>query len=73
LLEQFELGPLTLRNCVVIIPMTRSRATVESVVGELTATYQQQRASMNLLISESVTISAQAVSSLFTLGLYTEV
>jgi N-ethylmaleimide reductase len=46
LLKQFELGPLTLRDRVVMAPMTRSRATTEGIVGELTATYYQQRALM---------------------------
>jgi len=72
LLEPFELGPLALHNRVVMAPMTRSRATPEGVVGELTATYYQQRASMGLLLSEGVNISAQAVGSPFTPGLYTD-
>ena len=71
LLESFTLGPLELRNRVVMAPMTRSRATPDGVVGELTETYYRQRASMGLLISEAINISPQAVGSPFTPGLYT--
>ena len=71
LLESYELGPLTLRNRVVMAPMTRSRATAEGLVGELTVAYYAQRASMGLLISEGVNISPQAVGSPSTPGLYT--
>ena len=72
LLEPYQLGPFALKNRVVMAPMTRSRATPEGLVTDLTATYYTQRASMGLLISEATNISAQAVGSMLTPGLYTD-
>ncbi|MEI6408037.1 MAG: alkene reductase [Bacteroidota bacterium] len=71
LLEQIKIGDLTLQNRMAMAPMTRSRASVEGVVGEMTATYYVQRASAGLLISEAINISEQAIGSPFTPGLYT--
>lgn len=72
LLEPYTLGPITLRNRVVMAPMTRSRATPDGVPGELAPLYYAQRASMGLIVSEGVTISKQAVGLPFTPGLFTE-
>jgi N-ethylmaleimide reductase len=53
-------------------PMTRSRASIEGVVGESTVLYYTQRASAGLIISEAVNISKQATGSPFTPGIYTQ-
>ncbi|WP_046246547.1 alkene reductase [Hymenobacter terrenus] len=71
LLTPFELAAFSIPNRVVMAPMTRSRATPDGVVGDMTVTYYQQRASMGLLISEAINISAQAIGSPLTPGLYT--
>jgi N-ethylmaleimide reductase len=71
LLSPLSLGSLELPNRVVMAPMTRSRADAEGNVGALQATYYSQRATGGLLITEAVNISADAVGSPLTPGLYT--
>jgi len=56
LFSPFLLGPLELRNRVVMAPMTRSRAT-GSLPNEMMATYYGQRASAGLIITEGVSPS----------------
>ncbi len=71
LLEPLTLGPLTLKNRVVMAPMTRSRAHHEGQPTALHETYYSQRAGAGLIISEGINISEQAIGSPFTPGLYT--
>ncbi len=52
-------------------PMTRSRANLQGVVGESTVLYYTQRSSAGLIITEAINISAQAIGSPLTPGLYT--
>ena len=55
LMEPLTLGDLTLRNRIVMAPMTRSRARQEDdAVTELHALYYGQRASAGLIITEGV-------------------
>jgi N-ethylmaleimide reductase len=70
LLEPYKLGPFTLRNRVVMAPMTRNRVTATGLVGEMTATYYSQRASMGLLVSEAISISEQAIGFPLIPGIY---
>ena len=72
LLESFTIGQITLRNSMVMAPMTRSRASMSGVVGESTILYYTQRASAGLIISEAINISKQATGSPLTPGLYTQ-
>ena len=60
-----------LRNRMAMAPMTRSRASIEGVVGESTVLYYTQRSSAGLIITEAVNISRQAIGSPLTPGLYT--
>ena len=71
LLEPFQLGNVVLRNRMVMAPMTRSRASIEGVVGESTVLYYTQRSSAGLIITEAINISEQAIGSPMTPGLYT--
>lgn len=71
LLEPFQLGPITLKNRMVMAAMTRSRADTTGVVGDITATYYAQRANAGLILSEAINISPDALGSPFTPGLYT--
>lgn len=71
LLESYTLGNLSLSNRVVMAPMTRARATADGRVGPQHALYYRQRASAGLIISEGVNVSADAVGSPLTPGLYT--
>lgn len=72
LLESFTIGQVTLRNSMAMAPMTRSRASMNGVVGESTILYYTQRASAGLIISEAINISKQATGSPLTPGLYTQ-
>lgn len=71
LLESIDLAGHTCKNRVVMAPMTRSRASIDGVVGPSVVTYYTQRASAGLIISEAINISKQATGSPLTPGLYT--
>lgn len=71
LLQSTKIGDITLKNRMVMAPMTRSRADANGIVGQLTKVYYQQRASAGLIISEGITISRQATGMPFIPGIYT--
>ncbi|MGA6827520.1 alkene reductase [Nitrospira sp. NS4] len=50
--EPTNIGGLTLKNRIVMAPMTRNRASVAGVPSDLAATYYAQRASAGLIITE---------------------
>ena len=54
--ESFRLGNLTLKNRIVMAPMTRSRA-VNNIPNQLMRTYYSQRAGAGLIISEGTSPS----------------
>ena len=56
LLQPFNKHGLTLKNKVVMAPMTRSRA-IGNVPNDLIATYYEQRAGAGLIITEGVSPS----------------
>ena len=56
LLEPYQLGPLTLKNRLVMAPLTRHRAKV-TTPQPILATYYRQRASAGLIISEATQIA----------------
>ena len=72
LLEQIQLGNLTLKNKMVMSAMTRSRADINGIVGDLTVQYYTQRVSAGLIFTEAIRISEQATGSPFTPGIYTK-
>lgn len=72
LLEPKKLGIITLKNSMVMAPMTRSRADYNGVVGKSTVLYYVQRASAGLIISEAINISKQATGSPLTPGIYSQ-
>ena len=71
LLQPYTLGSLKLKNRMVMAAMTRSRADSDGIVGAITAEYYAQRASAGLILSEAVNISADALGSPLTPGLFT--
>jgi len=71
LLEQATIAKLRLKNRMVMSAMTRSRADINGVVGDLTVQYYTQRAGAGMIITEAVNISEQAIGSPFTPGLFT--
>lgn len=72
LFQAGRLGGLDFPNRIVMAPMTRSRADKAGAPGELTATYYAQRASAAFIITESNNVSAQALTSIGTTGLYSD-
>jgi N-ethylmaleimide reductase len=57
LFSPWRLGPIELRNRIVMAPMTRSRADAAGVQPAIAATYYAQRASGGLLVTEATHVS----------------
>ncbi|GLH80197.1 alkene reductase [Bradyrhizobium sp. SSBR45G] len=72
LFEPYVLGSLTLSNRIVMAPLTRNRAGVGFVPGDLAAQYYAQRASAGLIISEATQVSEQGQGYQDTPGIYTQ-
>lgn len=70
LLEPYRLGPLTIRNRMVMAPMTRSRAVKDAVAHPLAPTYYAQRAGAGLIVSEATQVSRQGTGYIRTPGIY---
>ena len=66
-----ELGHVTLRNRVVMSPMTRSRAELDGTPGRLAAEYYAQRADVGLIVTEGTQPSDNGQGYLATPGIYT--
>ncbi|WP_274056076.1 alkene reductase [Vibrio parahaemolyticus] len=72
LFQPIQLGQLTLKNRIVMPPMTRSRASQPGdVANEMMAIYYAQRASSGLIVSEGTQISPIAKGYAWTPGIYT--
>src|SRR6476469_7252148 len=72
LFQPFRLHDLTLRNRIVLSPMTRGRAGTARAPNQLTAEYYAQRGSAGLLITEGTTISEEANGWNESPGIYTD-
>ncbi|MBD3885668.1 alkene reductase [Phormidium tenue FACHB-886] len=72
LLSPFNLAGLTLKNRVVMAPLTRGRAGKERIPNALMTEYYAQRASVGLIIAEATAISHQANGWLHSPGIYSE-
>ena len=72
LLSSFDLGGLTLKNRVVMPPLTRARAGKERMPNPLMAEYYAQRATVGLMIAEATIISKQAAGWLNSPGIYSD-
>ena len=72
LLSSFDFKDLTLKNRVVMAPLTRSRAGTERLPNALMAKYYHQRASAGLIITEATVISKQAIGWQQTPGIYSD-
>src|ERR1700720_2807030 len=71
LFDEYQLGPITLKNRIVMAPLTRSRAGRGEAPRELNAEYYRQRASAGLIISEATQVSKQGQGYLWTPGIFT--
>lgn len=72
LLSPYSLHGLSLRNRVVMAPLTRGRAGRERVPNDLMVEYYTQRASAGLIISEATTISEQGIGWIDSPGIYND-
>lgn len=70
LLQSWKLGNLTLKNRLVMSPLTRRRAGEGGVPVEMNALYYAQRTSAGLIISEATQISPQGVGYMNTPGIH---
>ena len=71
LLQPLKLRNLTLKNRIVMAPLTRRRAGEGGVPVEMNALYYAQRASAGLIIAEASQISPQGVGYMNTPGIHT--
>jgi N-ethylmaleimide reductase len=72
LFSRYQLGSLSLKNRIVMAPLTRSRSNEDGVPPQYAAEYYAQRASAGLIVSEATNISAQARGYAKTPGIWTE-
>ncbi|WP_183726221.1 MULTISPECIES: alkene reductase [Paraburkholderia] len=72
LFEPVNVGRYTLKNRLVMAPMTRSRAQYDGTPGALAVEYYAQRASMGMIITEGTQPSADGQGYLSTPGIYTD-
>ncbi|MBT1705268.1 alkene reductase [Chryseosolibacter indicus] len=72
LLEQAQLGKLKLKNSMAMSAMTRSRADINGVVGDMHVKYYTQRISAGLIFTEAINISEGAIGSPLTPGIFTD-
>lgn len=72
LFDTLKIGDLTLRNRIVMAPLTRCRAAPGRVPTALNAEYYAQRAEAGLIISEATAISPQGVGYPDTPGLWSD-
>ena len=69
--EEFQLGNITLKNRIVMAPMTRCRA-VHNIPNELMAEYYAQRADAGLIISEGTAPSINGLGYARMPGIFTD-
>jgi N-ethylmaleimide reductase len=72
LFAPFDLHGLSLKNRIVMSPLTRSRAGEERMPNALMAEYYAQRASSGIIISEATVISKQGIGWLNSPGIYSD-
>ncbi|MCC5797502.1 MAG: alkene reductase [Methylophaga sp.] len=72
LLSPIKIGDLTLKNRLVMAPLTRNRAGEGLVPTEMNVTYYRQRASAGLIISEGAQIADDALGYPLTPGIHSE-
>ncbi|MFH1119276.1 MAG: alkene reductase [Bacteroidota bacterium] len=72
LFQPYKLGRLTLKNRLVMSPLTRRRAGEGGVPVEMNAIYYAQRASAGLIIAEASQISPQGVGYMDTPGIHSQ-
>lgn len=72
LFDPVRLGAITLKNRIVMAPLTRTRALDQRVPNELMRQYYCQRASAGLIVTEATSISPQGVGYPNTPGIWSQ-
>ena len=72
LFEPFQLGPLKLKNRIVMPPLTRSRAEEGNVPSKHAATYYGQRAGAGLIIAEATQAEPRGQGYISTPGIHSQ-
>ncbi|MCU0574242.1 MAG: alkene reductase [Syntrophobacteraceae bacterium] len=72
LFEPYPLKTMTLRNRMVMAPLTRGRAEADGTPNDLMARYYRQRTEAGLIVSEATAISRGGVGWLGAPGIYTD-
>ena len=72
LTEKFSINKLTLKNRVVMAPMTRSRSTSDHIPTDIMVTYYKQRTEAGLIITEGTSPSLNGVGYPRIPGIYNE-
>lgn len=72
LFDPLKVGDLTLKNRIVMAPLTRARSGAERTPGPMVAQYYAQRASAGLIISEATSVTPLGVGYADTPGIWSE-
>lgn len=72
LFDPLPLGPLTLRNRIVMAPLTRARAGAERIPNAMMAEYYAQRAGAGLILSEATSVTPMGVGYADTPGIWND-
>ncbi|MBU1378443.1 MAG: alkene reductase [Alphaproteobacteria bacterium] len=72
LFDPLKIGDLTLKNRIVMAPLTRARSGVERTPGPLVAEYYAQRASAGLIVSEATSVTPLGVGYADTPGIWSD-
>ena len=72
LLDPLQIGALTLRNRIIMAPLTRKRAGDERVPNALMAKYYSERASAGLILTEATSVTPQGVGYAATPGIWSQ-
>jgi N-ethylmaleimide reductase len=72
LFDPIHLGSITLKNRIIMAPLTRGRADANGIPTKLMANYYAQRASAGLIIAEATAVSRDGHGWLNSPGLYTD-
>ena len=72
LFDPLQIGPLELKNRIIMAPLTRSRAGDERVPNALMAEYYRQRAGAGLILSEATSVTPMGVGYAGTPGIWSD-
>jgi 2,4-dienoyl-CoA reductase-like NADH-dependent reductase (Old Yellow Enzyme family) len=72
LFDPIQIGDVSLKNRIVMAPLTRQRSGVERIPGPMVAQYYAQRASAGLILSEATSVTPLGVGYADTPGIWSD-